>query len=116
MTRKSWIGVDLDGTMAQYEGWKGAGHIGAPIHAICERIRALLKAGETVKVFTARMSVPTQVPEFIESWTEWSQLQFGQVLEATCSKDYAMIELWDDRAVAVEAGTGRFLSPSSLIR
>ena len=28
---KAWIGVDLDGTLARYDGWKGIEHIGEPI-------------------------------------------------------------------------------------
>lgn len=35
---KGWIGVDLDGTLAHYEGWKGVEHIGEPIPAMVERI------------------------------------------------------------------------------
>lgn len=27
---QGWIGVDLDGTLAEYHGWKGAEHIGQP--------------------------------------------------------------------------------------
>jgi len=27
---KGWVGVDLDGTLAHYDGWKGADHIGEP--------------------------------------------------------------------------------------
>ncbi len=28
-----WIDVDLDGTLAQYDGWKGVAHIGEPTDA-----------------------------------------------------------------------------------
>jgi len=37
----------------------------------------------------------------------WCKLHIGQVLPLTCTKDYGMIELWDDRAVQVEMNTGR---------
>jgi len=30
----AWIGVDLDGTLAEYHGWKGAGVSCAPFHHI----------------------------------------------------------------------------------
>jgi hypothetical protein len=36
----------------------------------------------------------------------WCQKHIGQRLEVTCTKDYGMIELWDDRAVQVVANTG----------
>jgi hypothetical protein len=26
-----WVGVDLDGRLARYDGWQGASHIGEPI-------------------------------------------------------------------------------------
>lgn len=52
-----WIGVDLDGTLAEYTGWKGVEHIGEPITPIC-------------------------------------------------TKDYSMIELWDDRAIRVQPNKG----------
>lgn len=28
---RGWIGVDLDGTLAEYHGWKGVDHIGPPV-------------------------------------------------------------------------------------
>jgi len=37
---RPWIGVDLDGTLAHYDGWKGPTHIGAPIHKMVQRVRA----------------------------------------------------------------------------
>jgi len=36
----------------------------------------------------------------------WCLHHIGQMLPITNVKDYAMIELWDDRAVQVEANTG----------
>ena len=31
---EGWIGFDLDGTLAKYDGWQGLDHIGEPIEAI----------------------------------------------------------------------------------
>ena len=33
----------------------------------------------------------------------------GQELEVTCTKDFGMIELWDDRAIRVEKNTGKII-------
>jgi hypothetical protein len=33
-----WIGVDLDATLAKYDGWKSADHIGEPIPAMVDRV------------------------------------------------------------------------------
>ncbi len=113
--RNGWIGVDLDGTLAKYAGWQSPGHIGEPVPAIIARIHQVLELGFTVKVFTARMANPEQRAEFLQGWIVWSQTHIGTVLEATCCKDFAMIELWDDRCVAVEPNTGKFLTPSRIL-
>lgn len=54
MSNKGWIGVDLDGTLAHYDGWKGPEHIGAPIPAMVERVKAWLAEGKEVRISTAR--------------------------------------------------------------
>jgi len=46
----------------------------------------------------------------------WCREHLGRVLPVTCVKDWAMIELWDDRSVAVETNTGHQLSPISRVK
>jgi hypothetical protein len=104
----SWIGVDLDGTLAHYEGWKGGGHIGAPIPAMLERVRAWLKAGKEVKIFTARACVAEEIP-LIQDWLE-TECSLPR-LEVTNVKDFRMFQLWDDRAVQVKVNTGEPVGP-----
>lgn len=105
-----WIGVDLDGTLAHYDPghWKGHTHIGEPILPMVERVKRWLAAGYTVRVFTARVSAPDpkERHEARLAIRGWTLLHVGQELEATCTKDYAMIEFWDDRAVQVQINTG----------
>jgi hypothetical protein len=114
MSGNGWIGVDLDGTLAHYEGWKGELHIGAPVPAMVERVQRWISEGREVKIFTARVSGPDGDAEEIRKTIEmWAIEHVGHRLEVTCMKDYAMIELWDDRAVGVEANTGRPLNPST---
>jgi hypothetical protein len=111
---KGWIGVDLDGTLVEYEGWKGAGHLGKPVHRMVERVRAWLEADIEVRIFTARVYVPPHPDLGRIEEAEWArdaidtlcERAFGQVLPITCTKDFAMIELWDDRAVQVIPNTG----------
>lgn len=117
-TMKAWIGVDLDGTLAAYDVWRGAAHIGEPVPLMLERVRRWLEDGRTVKIFTARVS-SDGTPERDEEASiarqaieKWCEEHLWQKLEVTCTKDYAMIELWDDRAVSVEENTGRRLAPS----
>jgi phosphoglycolate phosphatase-like HAD superfamily hydrolase len=104
MSKNGWIGVDLDGTLAEYHGWKGAYHIGEPIPKMVARIKKWLKEGKKVKIFTARaFARDSKQNEVIE---KWCLEHIGEVLEITCVKDYSMIELWDDRAKQVVPNTG----------
>lgn len=98
-----WIGIDLDGTLAHYTGWVDENHIGEPIPEMLERVRSWMAEGTTVKIFTARACIPSQVPP-IQRWLEKHGLGG---LEITNEKDFGMVELWDDRAVRVITNTGR---------
>jgi hypothetical protein len=107
-----WIGVDLDGTLAHYDKWRGADHIGDPIAPMVERVKLWLDNGRKVKIFTARvshdgtLSRKREAAIAHEAIQAWCATHIGSVLEVTNVKDYAMIELWDDRAVQVRQNTG----------
>ena len=102
-----WIGVDLDGTLARYDGWKSPEHIGEPLMPMVNRVKQWLAEGRKVKIMTAR--VCPDIPEWADNSVErataaiekWCMEVFGQVLPCTSMKDYNMIELWDDRAIQV---------------
>ena len=100
------IYVDLDGTLAEYGTWQGPEHIGKPIPAMMDRVRTWLREGKTVKIFTARASIPEQIPP-IESWLAQQGLH---QCEVTAIKGFDGVEFWDDRAVTVEMNTGRILT------
>lgn len=101
-----WIGVDLDGTLAYYDRWNGS--IGMPIMPMVERIRAWLAKGIEVRVVTARVSgCEEEAADQVKQIKAWCKEHIGFELEVTCKKDFAMIELWDDRAVRVVANTGQ---------
>ena len=55
-TPQGWIGVDLDGTLAHYDEWRGVEHIGAPIPRMVERVKDWLQLGIEVRIVTARVS------------------------------------------------------------
>jgi hypothetical protein len=97
-----WVGVDLDGTLAEYGGWQGAGVIGRPIIAMQERVRGWIAAGVDVRIFTARAGDPTSASAI----RLWCLEHLGRALTVTATKDFQMIELWDDRAVQVIPNTG----------
>lgn len=103
-----WVGYDLDGTLALYDGWKGATSIGGDIYQLTELLCSDLKAGKRVKIFTARMSVCTGInasigKSYIQSWA-W--IKFGVRLEVTNIKDIYCYKIYDDLAVNVEHNTG----------
>lgn len=120
-----WIGVDLDRTLAHYDGWKGAGHIGAPVPLMLERVKIWLQQGQDVRIFTARIHpldrcIMPGVPILdeirngriadavgaVSAIRIWCMTHLGRELPITNIKDYAMIELWDDLAVGVVQNTG----------
>lgn len=102
-----WIGVDLDGTIAHYEGWNG-GKIGRPIPLMAERVKRWLAEGREVRIFTARVGFPGEECDYERSKVQdWTEEHFGVRLAVTATKDFGMVELWDDRAVQVEINTGR---------
>lgn len=108
-----WIGVDLDGTLAEYHRWEGETVIGKPIVAMVARVRQWRANRQDVRIFTARICSnedPKGVRKAIEAW---SRKHLGEVLPITNVKDYALIELWDDRAVHVIPNTGIPLLPAA---
>ena len=112
---KPWIGVDLDGTLAFYDRWRGETHIGEPIPLMVERVKKWLKKGIQVKIFTARVAEAANnddgsmhdVALVIAAIELWCDQHIGQKLPITNKKDFGMIELWDDRAVQVIPNTGK---------
>lgn len=100
------IAVDLDGTLAEYHGWRGEDHIGAPIPAMKERVESWLLEGRRVVIFTARVSGGRD-PGRIQEWLMEHIAGWHKIADITCVKDFSVVELWDDRAVQVEINTGK---------
>lgn len=116
-----WIGVDLDGTLAVYEGWDD-GRIGEPVPLMLERVKRWLAEGYEVKIVTGRVGRPdaarvSNTPEKIEEMRkkveDWTERHVGRRLQVTNEKDYDMLELWDDLVVQVEENTGRIIGCST---
>lgn len=108
MSSRGWIGVDLDGTLAEYDRWVSATHIGFPIPKMLERVKQWLSEGQEVKIFTARVSSTQSQAELARHAIQnWCRVYVGQELEVTAEKDTRCIQVWDDRAIQVEKNTGR---------
>lgn len=120
MSEKGWIGVDLDGTLALYDGWQGEKHIGRPIPLMIERVKRWLEQGIEVRIVTARVcrvDFPDGQEEYavaLAAIEAWCKEHVGVVLKVTHKKDFQMRELWDDRCVTVEKNTGRKLTRRSV--
>jgi hypothetical protein len=119
--QKAWVGVDLDGTLAHWDGYVAYDSIGDPIPAMVQRVSRWLELGIRVKVVTARLHDHGERycklssrwygrPHVINAVHRWCVDNIGMAMEVTCSKDEHMIELWDDRAVQVITNTGRTLA------
>lgn len=118
-----WIGVDLDGTLAYYEGWKRWDLIGDPLEPMASRVRAWINEGKIVKIMTARVTTDNFDVfrdkatgkivgniDVISNIQRWTLKHLGSRLPVTCVKDLWMIELWDDRAIQMVPNTGRTLA------
>lgn len=109
MNPSGWIGVDLDGTLATYEGWQGPRHIGKPVQPMIERVKRWRSEGKEVRIFTARVGPQKDVNDAVrarEAIEQWCVKHLGEALPVTATKDFAMTELWDDRCVPVVPNTG----------
>ena len=112
-----WIGVDLDGTLAHYDGWNG-GAIGEPVPAMLRRVEDWLAMGREVRVFTARVAATgkrkatgeVDSQEFADAQRQmikdWTHKHLGVRLPVTAVKDFQCVELWDDRAIGVKLNEG----------
>lgn len=107
-----WIGVDLDGTLAEYHGWKGELIIGTPIQPMVDRVKRWVAEGKDVRIFTARVAVAwgdrarATLEQIAEQIHAWCLEHIGRALPVTCIKDFGLVEFWDDRCVQVIPNTG----------
>jgi hypothetical protein len=100
-----WTGVDLDGTLAHYSRTATYDTVGEPVPAMLALVKKMINNGIRVKIFTARVEDPDQVP-IIRNWLRDNGLPD---LEITNIKDYGMQRLYDDRCIQVERNTGRLI-------
>lgn len=116
-----YYAVDLDGTLAHYDSWRGIEHIGEPIPAMVERVKEWRRQGQEVKIFTARMSghglddLKGSKADCLTPIQKWCEKHLGEVLPVTNVKDFGLIELYDDRCVQVKVNTGELVTESAAV-
>ena len=110
--KEPWIGVDLDCTLAKFDGWTSATDIGEPIPLMVNRVKEWRKNGVNVKIFTARIDLPDEdlLVQTVYAIQSWCKKHIGEVLPITDRKDDAMIMIWDDRCMQVIPNTGRTIA------
>lgn len=109
-TRRGWIGVGLDGTLAESEQNGDPRHIGPPVLQMLKRVNYWVKTGRTVKIFTARAGDAEDVA-LIQQWC----VRYGlPELEVTDRKDFGLIALWDNLAVGVVSNLGVPILPAPM--
>lgn len=102
----STYAVDLDGTLAYYDGWKGIEHIGEPIPAMLDRVKQWLEEGHEVFIFTARCDPAAPDADLAAGYiSKWLTKHLGRFIPIRGK--HSAHEYWDDRAVQVEINTGR---------
>ena len=105
---KEYVGVDLDGTQAYYDGWKGLEHIGEPIPLMVEYVKFLLSNNIKVVHFTARVATTDseKLARAKKAIDAWSVKVYGQTLPITAVKDKYMVLYYDDKACGVIENKG----------
>lgn len=102
-----WMGVGLDGTLAEWHGWQGIDHIGAPVPSIVTKVKQWLKDEREVRVVTARVNPKWHDSDAArEVIVKWCLDVFDTELPVTCELDPQMVEFWDTRVVRVIANKG----------
>lgn len=110
---KSWIGVDLDRTLAVRNHGDPISKIGRPIEMMVNRVRLWHADGIRVKIVTARVASCEHDREDQRRLVRsWCLDIFGVDMEVTSEKDRYMLELWDDLAVRVQPNIGIAMSAS----
>lgn len=112
---KRIIAVDLDGTLAQYDGWKGIDHIGCVIPEVANAMERAQAEGAEVHLFTARVSDPEDAAEAHQVISKWAEANHFNFASITAVKHKFFTEFWDDRAIQVIKNKGIFvIDPGSI--
>ena len=101
---KRTIAVDLDGTLATYDGWKGTEVFGIPIDSIVAELRAEKAKGTRIIIHTTRINpalnkgyTAEDLVGLVKGWLDRYQIPFDEIWSGI-GKPIAH-EYWDDRAV-----------------
>lgn len=97
------IAVDLDGTLAEYVGWRKDAPIGNPLPGAEEFLKKLRALGASIVVFTARSST-----EQVNAWLVENKLD-SYVTAVSAVKSTMFSVIVDDRAVRFDGDYDKVL-------
>jgi hydroxymethylpyrimidine pyrophosphatase-like HAD family hydrolase len=101
------IAVDFDGVIADYDGYKGAGVLGAPREDVRAALRQLRVEGWKIVIHTTRG--PEEVGEYlVRNEIPHDEINHNSDYRTLGTKPVADI-YWDDRAVRYSGDAGRDL-------
>jgi len=102
--------VDVDGVLAQYDGWKGVDHIGDPIPGAVEFTRSLAKHAD-ILIYTTRCCEEINRPEKshllvnrVRDWLDRHGFAYHAIWDGQGKPICAAIV--DDRAVSLRPQPG----------
>lgn len=107
-TKKTRVCLDLDGVLAEYNGWEGSDHIGPPLPGALKFARSIAKVADIV-IFTSRCSeetgdrdavsalTPGQLRIKVVDWLERHKFPFADVYVGQGKPKVAAFI--DDRAI-----------------
>jgi len=73
---KPTLAVDLDGTLAEYDGWKGEEHFGKPRQGAKDAMQAFKQRGYEIIIFTTRGNT-----ELVRQWLNENGIVFDYINE-----------------------------------
>ena len=118
--RQKVVAIDLDGTLAHYDHWRGPEHIGVPVTEAIAICHLLHKAGVKVIVYTCRTNKTmneisgintAKMVADIEKWLHYWGLGYIQ-LNTDDGKPFAHAYI-DDRAVYFKRNGGELVETIS---
>ena len=91
------IAIDLDGTLAHYDHWRGCEHIGEPLPGAVEFTKLLRDLGFWIAIYSCRnMKGDTQNIQIVSDWLRTRGFYYDEIF---LGKKYADWYI-DDKAIS----------------
>lgn len=100
------VAFDLDGTLAEYDGWKGEMHIGAPVPKMVARWKEYRAKEVVCVIFTARWSDDPAKEMAMKQIQAWALQNLDEIPPITNEKTPNIVRIYDDRARQVLENEG----------